>query len=99
MSKSILVIETPKDCCQCPCCSWQHLIQTDCEINYAICRETNKEIKAKFDGHFFEVHVPKWCPLKPMPEKEKGKIFTDDYTECMVKGYNACIDEILGGKE
>lgn len=36
--------------------------------------------------------IPKWCPLKEVPEK---KLFEDDWAG----GYNACIDEILGGGE
>ena len=44
---------------------------------------TPKELKSK----------PDWCPLKLIPEKKKYDWQRYD------KGYNACIDEILGDKE
>ena len=36
-----------------------------------------------------------WCPLRECPQKKE---ISDDY-EVFKKGYNACIDEILGGAE
>ena len=38
---------------------------------------------------------PSWCPLRECPQKrEKSNYYTD-----WSVGYNACIDEILGGGE
>jgi hypothetical protein len=40
-----------------------------------------------------------WCPLKPIQsKKDEDKIYT--MTQLYrAQGFNACIDEILGGKE
>ena len=42
-----------------------------------------------------------WCPLKPMPEKKKTLDALDDIYagSGFERGYNACIDEILGEEE
>lgn len=36
---------------------------------------------------------PSWCPLKPMPERY------DEATMREQKGWNACIDELIGEEE
>ena len=38
-----------------------------------------------------------WCPLKPMPQRANHPDWCDGGR--YDKGYNACIDEILGDKE
>ena len=83
--KAILVIEMPSSC-------------SECNFHqYGICHAvrkcitgTPKELKSK----------PDWCPLKPIPSKKPtiGKESENDIL-CMNAGYNACIDEILGGLE
>ena len=35
-----------------------------------------------------------WCPLKPLPEKEKS-FENDEYLEGYSDGYNTCINHIL----
>lgn len=50
----------------------------------------NAEIKRVKD----ESIKPDWCPLKEVPKK-LDYIGLEEYD----KGYNACIDEILGDKE
>lgn len=42
---------------------------------------------------------PDWCPLKEVPEKKNRNKVVGDYLRGRVDGYNACIDEILGGNE
>ena len=37
---------------------------------------------------------PRWCPIKPLPEKKTDSIIAYKYP--YEKGYNTCIDEILG---
>ena len=58
-----------------------------------ICNLKNKDVK--YNGK-----RPKWCPLKEVPQK---KYFTEAeklvYGKSFILGYNACIDEILGGGE
>jgi hypothetical protein len=85
MSKSIIAIETPYDCSNCPLCSEDHMTYRD------YCRITNY--------HIFTSDKPYWCPLKPLPEKydmETAITHDLDYDGDYEYGYNACIDEILG---
>lgn len=88
MSKSILIIDTPESC-------------TNCEIRFDDiysnwCPYHNPEV----DGVYKYVKQrtkPDWCPLKPMPEKRTiypGDIGASAYE---ARGYNRCINEILGG--
>lgn len=37
---------------------------------------------------------PSWCPLKPAPEK--AFVWHEDARSDWERGYNTCIDEILG---
>lgn len=52
------------------------------------------------DVYYTDVEVvlekPTWCPLRSVPQK-KTELTMFDIGEAM--GYNACIDEILGGGE
>ncbi len=92
--KAILVIEMPENCFKC-----KFQIFANC-IMVKGCHTGDKR--------------PDWCPLKPISEKKsegetlKIAIENDCYdgtTEDKAyfagydKGYNACIDEILGDKE
>ena len=83
MNKSILVIDTPDCCRECPLCSEDHMTYRD------YCRITDK--------HIWTTEKPDWCPLKPLPEKYDmdNTPYNLDYNEDYERGYNACIDEIL----
>ena len=41
---------------------------------------------------------PTWCPLREVPQKMEYN-HCQDYGQVLIEGYNACIDEILGGGE
>ena len=53
------------------------------------CRITMLEMNNKFGK-------PSWCPLRELPERWEPTSLDDD---AYYMGYNACIDEILGGKD
>ena len=84
MSKSVLVIDTPKSCENCYMlshnyCNFQCLITGE-----LIEKSTNK---------------PDWCPLKPLPEKKEYIVPIDNVEaqkDIIAVGWNACIDEITG---
>ena len=82
--KSILVVETPKHCGEC---------QLWLEDFYCGCKK------------FSNTKRPKDCPLKPLPKKKlvlehwTGNLIVNRYELMEAKGYNDCIDEILGEKE
>ena len=98
--KSVLVIDTPKNCAECPLsCD----IHGDCHSNLCRGREEysvnpNSETK------------PEWCPLRTIPNKREDGFSLDvaikndcydgttedkAYLNGLDKGYNSCIDEIL----
>lgn len=86
MDKAILVINMPKSCDECPLFG-SHYSDLCCKAL------NNRGINYPYPADFRQ----DWCPLKPMPKKMKGhdSIYYQwgDYED----GYNACIDEILGG--
>lgn len=81
MSKSILVIDTPNCCSECPLCleDWQ---------SREWCGITNERVLC--------VDKLNSCPLKPLPKKMEGydsiKWQWGEYED----GWNHCIDSILG---
>ena len=88
MSKSVLVINTPKYCAVCVLRSGVH---------HPFCRVNNRDITD------LSIR-PDWCPLKPLPEKMKVTgIYNGEYFKAGGKppsykvGWNGCIDEIVGG--
>lgn len=85
MSKVIAVIDKPKSCEVCPC--------FEGGMFNGVCR-LEKQTKSNT-----EKTIPKWCPLREVPQKK-------DYDYCDRSiwtyeriGYNACIDEIMKGSE
>ena len=88
MSKSILVIDAPRACIDCPC----HFAKDTGKI---WCGKENKDLLADD----IEAFKPDWCPLWDFPQKrdlediEKYTGLGADYV--WSEGYNACIDEIL----
>lgn len=90
MSKSILVIDTPRDCFGCPCYS-------SGENGVYFCNKENRII-SKQD---IEKYKPDWCPLRDLPKKKEVRNFClgkGDYEQkSYQQGFNSCIDEILKG--
>ena len=94
MSKSILIIDTPKNCpdCQLMADGWCYGIPSREEVQ----------------GKIKYLKRPSWCPLKDLPQKRNtGKLqgfgnFEIIWTDRIVhqnEGWNACLDEILGETE
>lgn len=83
MSKSVLVIETPENCGKCKF------------ISEFWCRAMDGRRVPNNDV------IPNWCPLKPLPEKKEYIIPIDNVEankDIIAVGWNACINEITGGK-
>lgn len=83
MSKSVLVINTPKYCALCVLRSG---------VLHPFCRVNNRDITD------LSIR-PDWCPLKPLPEKmiiPRGVRNTNGLE--YASGYNTCINEIKGGE-
>lgn len=84
MSKSILVIDTPNNCYECPL------------NNYHFCGMTEKCIVEFINSKC----RPNWCPLKAMPEKYDKKFLEEHpHFHHMCVGWNNCIEEISGDEQ
>lgn len=82
--KAILVIDAPKDCGDCPCI----------EGELWFCKADKESRECLYHGR------PDWCPLKPMPQKEKPRDPDETWDEMMQRfGRNGLIDEIIGETE
>ena len=91
--KEILIVDMPNSCHGCRF----HEVDDDYTVeDVDVCNAycdviLEEELKEK----------PKWCPLKPLPQKkEMGMELQGCYDQMFEhNGYNKCIDELLGGKE
>ena len=105
--KSILIIDTPNDCYDCPC---YYEERNKCEATF-------KNVEDD------DIEKPLWCPLRPLPKKMEVKVekiedimhvefqtidvITDKFIadvrfetdKLIALGYNACLDEITGETE
>lgn len=81
MSKSVLVMDTPKNCYS---CRLRKLIR---DLPY--CEAKPERIK---DSNI----KPDWCPLMDLPEKDNGDYPANTSDAGFVEGWNQCIDEITG---
>lgn len=80
MSKSVLVINTPEYCGQCPCY----------DTLFEMCRYKYKDI----DSAIVCARIkPDWCPLKPLPE-EDNKEYVLEWSRGYQGGWNDCISAI-----
>ena len=80
--ESILIIETPAECIECPF----HRIYADGHLTDTFCILT-----ARRNANGVNTRA-KWCPLKPLPHSKQmeNRWFSDDYS----KGWNDCLKEI-----
>lgn len=98
MSKSVLVIDTPKSCYNCPFGTEYYDIYI-CKGNCELAEHLGKIMTLLTEEYYgFESKSrPEWCPLKPLPEKMTGVVQTDHWNSIKA-GWNGCIDEITRGK-
>lgn len=91
MSKSMLVMETPKGCAGCKLC-----------YRSQVCTGTlgngNKRVVDE-KGFVMENQRPTWCPLKKVPELEVVKNASEyefgNLGVAFVEGHNSCVRKIL----
>lgn len=77
--KSVLVINTPKNCKECDCHLWLVCVPADEDIDEYIDASKTK---------------PDWCPLRPLPEPKDIGYPNDDYDVGFADGWDACLKEI-----
>ena len=83
MSKGIIVLDVPKQCDQCPI---RHPGLAHCQITR---RSTSHTSAGK---PMDQKKRPKWCPIRPMPERANHKDFCDNGR--YDKGWNECLNKI-----
>lgn len=82
--KAMLIMDMPSSCRNCPC--------IDTSYEFHGCKVTGKTLELEDRYEKRPIH----CPLREVPQKpDYPPINENSY----VAGYNACIDEILGGGE
>lgn len=99
MSKSVLVIDTPTNCYDCPfgtgyCSDLEY--EGLCEL--ADCLDYDVILMTEEHYDYESESRPDWCPLKLLPEKSTKNHFPDEFEDGYATGWNGCIDEIGGGK-
>ena len=87
MAKAMLIMDMPSRCGDCPCFD---------NFN-RMCQEEHKFLS------MVEINIknkkPTWCHLREVPQKKEEERYITDLYRGKCVGYNACIDEILGGGE
>lgn len=90
MAKVMLIIDEPNSCISCPCIYFPNTpyLNPYCKgySNLSV-EETYKKEK------------PTWCPLREVPQKKDINEAILVSERGYVEGYNACLDELLGGGE
>ena len=82
--KSVLIINTPKNCKECDCHLW------------LVCVPKDEDLEPDENGRY---SIPDWCPLRPLPQR-KETYGTEPFEIFMHReGWNQCLDEILGEAE
>jgi len=102
MSKSILIIDTPDNCRECPCHFTDMVTFNPKEgekFFSFLCGANNKRLDIEEMNNL----RPDWCPLKEVPQKYPERdytpIETKQYMEGYEDGYNACVDNVLVKKK
>lgn len=85
MAKGIIIMDIPQDCYRC-----------DLVTGYGECMVTGETVDHSPHGSRSES-----CPINPMPDRMHMKwddyACAESYDAGMRRGYNRCIDDILGG--
>ena len=102
MSKSVLVIDTPQNCYDCPFgtgyCGDNLEYEGLCEL--ADCLDYDEILITEEHYDCESKSRPEWCPLKPLPEKKEYIVPIDNVEaqkDIITVGWNTCINEITGG--
>lgn len=93
MGKSILVMDTPECCEECPFCKGLN----DCKVMKYLNGDKITTIYT-VDKQIFDGTKPDWCPLQDAPEKKSiDGLRGRPLLEAQFVGWNECIDRILNG--
>ena len=99
MSKSVLVMNTPENCYDCPfgtayCGELEYVGY--CELagclDYDVILMTEEHYDCESKSR------PDWCPLKPLPEEKEEEYWRSKLSLAWIRGWNTCISKITGGE-
>lgn len=98
MSKSVLAIDTPENCYDCPfgtayCSNLEY--EGLCEL--ADCLGFDEILMTEEHYDCESKSRPDWCPLKPLPEKKEYVVPIDNVEsqkDIIAVGWNTCLREI-----
>lgn len=95
MAKAMLIMDMPSSCSECEFCRETGEDRHVCEqkVFNGRCKRINYDV----ENYMYE--KPTWCPLREVPQKKEFVNLETAYDRIIKRGYNACIDEILGGGE
>ena len=97
MSKSILVIDTPKTCVDCIFCQEYRTKNREYAYCYATNGDSENDMKLIDCMYGYHQSKPDWCPLKLLPEKKSTTAPVSNYEvqkNLFADGWNACLREI-----
>lgn len=98
--KGIVVVDMTDACVECPMCYHADDLQVD--------KYTYKKLYSCriVPDNVLEVYIddiihkkPKWCPIKPIPNKKSMDSGQTVINAARGEGWNDCIDEILKGEK
>lgn len=102
MSKSVLVIDTPENCYDCPFgTAYCGEIEYEGLCELADCLDHDVILMTEEHYDCESKSRPDWCPLKPLPERKEYIVPIDNVEsqkDIIAVGWNACINEITGGE-
>lgn len=90
MKKAVIVIDMPVNCYGCPFGD-THRIYEQCWITKQGIQDDMDDLEL-----YEEMPRPKWCPLRPLPEKWERQPYNSQSRVDWKIGYNDCLDDIQG---
>lgn len=97
MSESVLVMNTPENCYDCPFgTSYCGELEYEGYCELADCLDYDVILMTEEHYDYESKSRPDWCPLKPLPKKfdnEKDRKL-GDFEPLFKIGWNACLREI-----
>lgn len=98
MAKAMLIMDMPSCCLH---CKRRSVIYSNGKGYQHCAFDTNGYALETFfkAEDLKEGYISSYCPLRKVPEKKELLKWEMGYDRIKKMGYNACIDEILGGGE
>ena len=87
MAKAMLIMDMPKSCAKCD-------ISSKVKSKVYVRCPVLKRVVCKFENF-----IPNDCPLRKCPKEKDENATLDEIEYYEARGFNSCIDEILGGGE